>query len=494
MKKFILSVLVFVFLASASVTRAENVGVPAECEDVMLQAFYWDSYKTQSGTSSKYGRTKWVDIRKDSVAICGNFDLVWLPPSAFGDGGEGKGGVGYIPKNFTDQNSDWGQATTLDKLIATLHNGGTKVIADIVINHHGNSNSWCTFYADNFGKYGSFQLTQKHICYSDEGFTDSKSSCYQASVSDRGASDSGTNFEGARDLDHKNEYVQNWSKAYTKWILGEKKYDGLRYDMTRGYAGQYLSMYNENANPYISVSEYWEGIDNTVKHLKETNFNTMIFDFPLKQGSIANGLGKYFNYAILKSPTNSLRGKGYAKYAVTFIDNHDTFERSDNQGGEFYKYNADLKDATTKRKIVEANAYILMMPGIPCVFWPHWKSYQYEINALIGVRKQAGIHSESAVTEEIDRTLNTYEAAIQGHKGRIILRMGPNRSKEVPEGYALVLEGGETAQFTIFFAEGAQGLESAESNRIRGEKFLKDGQLYIRYGEQVYDVLGNKIL
>ena len=143
---------------------------------------------------------------------------------------------------------------------------------------------------------------------------------------------------------------------------------------------------------------------------------------------------------------------------------------------------------------MEANAYILMMPGIPCVFWPHWKSYQYEINALIGVRKQAGIHSESAVTEEIDRTLNTYEAAIQGHKGRIILRMGPNRSKEVPEGYALVLEGGETAQFTIFFAEGAQGLESAESNRIRGEKFLKDGQLYIRYGEQVYDVLGNKIL
>ena len=65
-----------------------NIGVPAECEDVMLQAFYWDSYKTQTGTDSKYGRTKWIDLLKDTAVINKNFDLVWFPPSAKADGTE----------------------------------------------------------------------------------------------------------------------------------------------------------------------------------------------------------------------------------------------------------------------------------------------------------------------------------------------------------------------------------------------------------------------
>jgi hypothetical protein len=40
-----------------------------------------------------------------------------------------------------------------------------------------------------------------------------------------------------------------------------------------------------------------------------------------------------------------------------------------------------------------------------------------------------------------------------------------------------------------------QGIESTpvETSRKNGEKFLKDGQLYIRFGENVYDVRGNKI-
>ena len=62
MKKIILTIISVVLLANASVLRAENIGVPAECEDVMLQAFYWDSY-----TLNKYGRTKWLDLLKDTA-------------------------------------------------------------------------------------------------------------------------------------------------------------------------------------------------------------------------------------------------------------------------------------------------------------------------------------------------------------------------------------------------------------------------------------------
>ena len=499
MKKILISILSIVWLASAGVLRAENIGVPAECEGVMLQAFYWDSYKTQTTTDSKYGRTKWVDLLKDTAAINANFDLVWFPPSA-----KSTGGVGYYHTCLSDQGTTtsptaWGTRTKLEELIAALHAGGTKVLGDIVINHRGNKSSWVDFYPDNFGSYGSYQLTQSHICSGDEAFTSSDSP-YKGS-STHGAADTGTNDGGCRDLDHSSEYVQNWAKAYVQWMINEMKYDGFRYDTTLGYDGKYLSMYNEAANPYFSVSELWEGIDTQVSHLKATNYNTLIFDFPLKyeinKALGVDGVSGVTRYNLLKNPSNSLRYRGYKRYAVTFIDNHDTFERSDNQGGEFIKYNANLANADVKRRIIEANAYILMMPGVPCVFYPHWKSYQEEINALIAIRKEAGIHSESEIKETSDVTDGNrlYEATVTGHRGTVVLRMGVNRSTEVPEGYTQVLDGGTAGNYTIFLSKSAQGIETVSGERlsVKGEKFMQDGKLYIRHGEHIYDVTGGKV-
>ena len=462
-----------------------NIGVPSECEDVMLQAFYWDSYKNQTSTDSKYGRTKWVDLLKDTAAINANFDLVWFPPSAYADGGNGKGGVGYTHRQLSNQESDWGTRAKLEELIAALHKGNTRVLADIVINHRGNKSNWCDFYADNFGSYGTYQLNSTHICYGDEGFTSSSSTCYNST--NRGNADTGSNFEGARDLDHKNEYVQKWAKAYVQWMIDVMKYDGFRYDMTLGYDGKYLSMYNEASRPYLSVSELWDGIDRQVRHLKETNYNTMIFDFPLKyqihQAIVGGSYGK------LRNPSNSLRGKGYAKYAVTFLDNHDTFERESYGSNQFGGQNIDLKNPTHKNRILQGYAYILMMPGVPCVFWPHWKTYQSEINALIAARKLAGIHSESAVLSETT-SQNNYEAVIQGHHGQVMLRLGSNRSTETPEGYEKVVNG---SAHTVYYKAGAQGIVTPSNSPSRGEKVLKDGQLYLKYEGRMYDVQGRRI-
>ena len=485
MKKIILSLLSILFVAPA--LRAENIGVPPQCEDVMLQGFYWDSYKTQSGSDSKYGRTKWIDLLKDTAAINANFDLVWFPPSA-----TSTGGVGYYHAQLSNQGegsgTSWGTKTRLVELIAALHKGNTKVIADIVINHRGNKSSWVDFWEDDFGQYGKWQLEQKHICAGDEAFT-SADSPYKGSAT-HGGPDTGTNDGGCRDLDHSAEYVQNWAKAYVQWMIAVMKYDGFRYDMTLGYHGKYLSMYNEASNPYLSVSELWEGIDRQVTHLKQANYNTMIFDFPLKY-VLWNAI-KVPNYSMLKNPSNSLRGKGYANYAVTFIDNHDTFERdaygSNQFGGQF----CDLSNAKTKSQILQAHAYILMLPGVPCVFYPHWKSYQEEINALIAVRKRAGIHSESWLKES--SVNNVYEAQITGHRGTIILRLGANRSKEVPEGYELALESGDASEYTIFFSNEIQGIETVSGERlsVSGEKFIENGQLFIRVNGEEYDVTGRK--
>ncbi|MBQ3672849.1 MAG: hypothetical protein II928_00055 [Paludibacteraceae bacterium] len=475
MKKGLSAFLLLIFMSLSIPMQGKDIGVPSECEDVMLQAFYWDSY-----TLTKYGRTQWADLLKDTAAINANFDLVWLPPCA-----NSTGGVGYIHACLSDQDaSAWGNRAALSNLIAALHKGNTKVLADIVINHRGNKNSWCDFYEDNFGQYGSWQLTQEHICSNDEGFTDSSSSCYGSAT--HGAADTGTNFGGARDLDHTNSYVQKWSKAYLKYMLKSLKFDGFRYDMTLGYNGEYLGMYNESSKPYFSVSECWEGIERQKQHLQECDSNTMVFDFQQKYELASAIVGG--SYGKLKKNSNSFRGQGLEKYAVTFIDNHDTFERSDAQTQEFGGYNADLSSTKVRGQILQANAYILLMPGVPCVFWPHWKSYQSEINALIAVRKLAGINSESIVSDEVTAQYS-YSATIQGHRGKVILRLGSNHDRSTPNGYYRAIDGG---MYTVFVENGAGLIEvpGNEEQANQGEKFIRDGKLYIRHGEKIFDAMG----
>jgi alpha-amylase len=487
MKKFILTIVSLYMLSGVSLMHAMYAGVPAECEDVMLQAFYWNSYQS----SVKYGRTIWTALTKDSTELRDNFDLIWLPPSA----GPTGGGVGYSARQYSNQDSDWGRKTYLTKLIAALHRGGTKVLADVVINHRGNSDSWCTFYKDNFGEeFGSYQLTQQHICRYDDGFTNSGSTCYNAPFENRGAADTGTDFDGCRDLDHTSEYVQAWAKAYTQWLMKNMQYDGFRYDMTMGYGNQYLQMYNEAAQPYLSVSEYWGDLDGTAGHVSGTGYNTMVFDFPQKFKFTEAFGGKYGN---LKAP-GSLRYKGFSRYAVTFIDNHDTFERGDDENTkkhEFIGYNVNLNDSAVKDKILQANAYILMLPGVPCVFWPHWYMYKEVIKELIALRKLAGIHSESPVTGEYGTSSSKYyKAVITGHHGKVELRVGPKRPMDVPEGYHLALEGSNYGgSFTIYISDDViTGVEEVKAEQ-KGRKFIKDGQLYILYEGQMYDVLGRKV-
>ena len=477
MKKKVIFILSMILLANAGALRAENIGVPAECEDVMLQVFYWDSY--DSGKSStKYGRTKWVDLLKDTAAINANFDIVWFPPSAKG------GGVGYTHKQLSNQNGDWGTKEKLVELMSALHAGNTKILADIVINHRGNKSNWCDFEEDKFGEgYGSFQLTQKHICKGDECFTKSESTCYGVDASERGAADTGDNFDGARDLDHTNEYVQEWAKAYVRWMLEVMKYDGFRYDMTLGYHGKYLSMYNEAAKPYMSVSELWHGIDRQKQHLEEANYNTMVFDFQQKyelHKAIVNG-----SYSKLMKNSNSFRGQGLERYAVTFIDNHDTFERDGYGSNQFGGQYIDLSNAAKKAQIMQAHAYILLMPGVPCVFWPHWYSYKQEINQLIAIRKLAGIHSESEVTDEAYVQYG-YTGTIHGKHHNVILRLGKNRDMTVPAGYYQHIN----ADHYTVYVEGVQGVENIQPSAANCQKVLQDGQLLIHSNGKTYNAQG----
>ena len=443
------------------------VGVPAEYEGVMLQAFYWEAQRL-----TDYSRMKYVDLLNSGLVdeMGTNFDLVWMPPSGMG------GGVGYYTKQYSNLDSDWGSKAKLLEVLERLHAKGCKVLADIVINHFNSKSGWAkSFYENNFGSYGTYQITSEHICAGDEAFSDSQSDSRSLP---HGAADTGTNDGGCRDLDHTNTYVQNMCKAYTQWMINTIGFDGFRYDMTLGYHGKYLSMYNLASKPFFSVSECWESVSTIKAHLEAASYNTLAFDFPTKYKF--NSWKGGSTYSNLKKP--GMRALGLTRNAVTFIDNHDTFRRSNGQ--EFLGDNTDISQK--KRQIIEANAYLLMMPGVPCVFWPHWYTFKSDINKLIAIRKRMGIHSESEVTDEVAAT-NKYSATITGHHGKVILRMGSARDMSEPAGYEHAYTGDN---FDIYTAYGT-GVEDLQVQPA-ATKVMENGTLYIVRDGERYTVDGRK--
>ena len=111
MKK--ISILFASFLVAAT-AWAYDSSVPSQCEDVMMQGFYWNSYHVDTADypTTIYGDTRWKTLYKQASEIGAYFDLIWLPPSAYASG------VGYHPKQYSNQNSDWGSRADLEALIA----------------------------------------------------------------------------------------------------------------------------------------------------------------------------------------------------------------------------------------------------------------------------------------------------------------------------------------------------------------------------------------
>ena len=399
--------------------------VPASSTDVMLQGFYYQFFQDKG-----FGDTRWATLLKDTAGIADRFDLVWLPPSS-----SSSDPLGYHPAQYSNQNSNnFGSRAELQQLINALHRHNTRVIADVVLNHAGNKSSWCDFYIQNFGTYGTFMPNASWITSNDEVWSSGQSGCSKsANASADDGYGSEANYAYARDWDHKNSNVQSMFKAYLKWLKTEIKYDGWRYDYCKGFRTSHVNDYNQASEPYISVMEYWDGNVNTLNNrLIEAGYNTMTFDFAAKYTAFNQGIAVN-NYS--KCRNAGLRSIGKSRYAVTFIDNHDTHNRND--GNEFTGNNSIQNNPN---KILQANAYLLSMPGIPCVFYPHWVTFRDEINSMIAARKQAGIHSESTLTEESGSGF--YRATVQGLYGSLIVKIGPNSGyADTPEGYTCAVSG-----------------------------------------------------
>lgn len=389
MKKLTMTLLT---LLTAVVTMAQ--GWPQNYSGVMLQGFYWDGYAD----------SKWTVLEKQADEMSQYFDLIWVPNSAYANSLTGN--MGYHPVYWFDHKSSFGTEAELRSMIKTFKDKGTGFIEDVVINHRASvDNDWLNFPAEKY-KDVTYRLTAADICQDDE----SKDSGFKPT----GAKDTGEQWGGARDLDHTGDNVQKNVNAYLDFLLNDLGYTGFRYDFVKGFGAKYIGTYNSTANPTYSVGECWDGNKTVVtKWIDGTKVDGKIqsaaFDFPMKY-NINSAFGGGNWSALTKAMLSN--DNAYKRYSVTFVDNHDTYRRD--EGKKDY----------LGTNICAANAYILAMPGTPCLFLKHWQSNKGTLKRLIALRKAAGITNESEIASA--ETLGGgFLLVVKGSKGSLRLHLGP---------------------------------------------------------------------
>ena len=424
-------------------------GWPANYDGVMLQGFYWNSFSD----------TQWTNLTSQADELSKYFNLIWVPQSGWC---KSTTNMGYYPIYWFNQNSAFGSEDDLRTMIRTFKDKGTGIIADVVVNHKNGVSNWCDFANEtvkgtgkNTGKTYSVTWDNKdytQICNNDEANTDSRS---EAKGKIKGAADTGLGDTGCRDLDHTNATTQQNIKTYEDFLLNEMGYTGFRYDFVKGYDPKYIKMYNEASKPEFSVGEYWQGSvtasmngDHPFGGVKDwvdaTGKTSAAFDFPMKY-LIRDAFGG--NWKELAKYTKRTLVGIEPQYAVTFIDNHDTGEPHDNPDPQ-------------RANVEAANAYILAMPGTPCVWISHWKPYKYTIKKCILARKIAGVTNTSRILKSEGQD-NGYVLIVEGKKGNVMLLLGSPTYDTT--GYQLACEGSEFKYYV------SDGLDISEVNSIKRE-------------------------
>lgn len=396
-------------------------GWPANYSGVMLQGFSWDSYDY----------SQWTVLEKQADDMKGFIDLVWLPQS--GKCIETTQVMGYKPYYYFNQNSSFGTEAELRSLIAKFKANGIGAIADVVVNHR-NTNGWYTFPAETY-KGVTYQMLPTDICKNDDGGS-TATQAKKDGVSLSNNNDEGTDFGGCRDIDHKSENVQKIIKAYLKFLKEDIGYTGFRYDMVKGFSGTHVADYNDATDVEFSVGEYWDGNQSIINWINKTNKKSAAFDFQFRYnvrdaiGIKDNQIVSSPNWSKLKSNYNLMHDPTYRQYAITFVENHDMQYRSKNEPLD-----------PLKRDTLAANAYMLAMPGTPCVFQPHWRAYKQEIKSMIEARKLAGITNMSNYTIKMAQTA-CFANETTGNKAKLIVVVGNNTKAYTPgTDYAQILEG-----------------------------------------------------
>ena len=501
--------LLFLVMALLAPMSMIPQGWPTGYGGVMLQGFFWDSFRPANGQSNQsmatmYGAgwgsndewfvpvTTWAELLNQKDNIAPYIDLLWLPQSGatvctdksvfttegeawraghdgswvvtrWGDTINNPDCMGFVPVFYLDHGkgntytvngvtwspkSYFGTEAELINLISTYKAAGTGAMEDVVANHKGGLSTWSNVeYAADFvdevdvvgpttGKTYSIQWEWdengkcKDICWDDEsGMGSGNTDC-------GGDAGKGT---WARDIDHHNPVTQQKVLTYLRYLKDELGYVGFRYDYARGFEPKHFAYYNTTVRPTFSVGEFWGTSGDITSWIKgvydEGGFQSAAFDFPLQE-QIRQAFGDESGHSFRLLKNDGLMWDyRFKRYAVTFIDNHDTFkDLPTDASNSNYQHRVN-------HQIVEANCFILAMPGTPCLFYPHFMHPEWHdlITRFIKARRTAGITNVSTVWSPVETGSYGIAWRVTGENGELYLQLG-NESVNtgVPDGFTQV--------------------------------------------------------
>ena len=329
---------------------------------VIMQAFYWDCPRLEAKESQW-----WNLLASKTKSLSENgFTALWLPPASKA-ANLGGPSMGYDPYDYYDLGDIdqkgtvktlFGSGDELKALIRGAHLSGMQVYADLVLNHTNGADE------EEVNGYDGKKRWTKFNPQSGKFTRDW--TCYHPSYFERWDDQV---FEGMPDLCHRNPYVYTELLEYTRWLIEDIGFDGLRYDFVKGYGTWIITailerLYNKNGDTNFSpfgVGEYWDSDSSIAEWLKQTNVFSdnpvSAFDFPLRNRlkSLCDEYG--FSLKKLTEP-GTIITDNLSRQAVTFVENHDIIRE-----------NAIVNDKML------AYAFILCHEGYPCVFWQDYYNF-----------------------------------------------------------------------------------------------------------------------
>src|SRR5207253_6686158 len=144
---------------------------------VLLQGFYWESYRHGHDVFPNYGTKHWYEIVRDLAPAIRetHFDLIWLPPPSFA----GNLSAGYNPKEYFNLANSYGTMEQHRAMLEALLQNGVEPVADLVLNHRDGSTGWADFKNPDWGTWA--------ITRDDEAFFRSESGLTNTPENQRGA-------------------------------------------------------------------------------------------------------------------------------------------------------------------------------------------------------------------------------------------------------------------------------------------------------------------
>ena len=505
MKKFLLIFIVAFFAPFSMMPQ----GWPADYGGVVLQGFFWDSFRPANGASNTtmatmYGAgwgendewyvpvTTWAELLNQKDNIAPFIDLLWLPQSGatvcsdqcvfttegeawreghngswvcthYGDLINNPDCMGFVPVFYLDHNrgetynvngttwtpkSYFGTEAELINLISAYKAAGTGAMEDVVANHKGGLSTWSgeQFAADFVDEINVIGPTTGKT-YSIQWDWDENGKCRDICWDDESGKGSGNTDCGgdagkgpwARDVDHHSPVTQQKIITYLSYLKDELGYIGFRYDYARGFEPKHFAYYNKMVRPTFSVGEFWgttADIESWIKGVyDEGGFQSAAFDFPLQE-QIRQAFNDGSGHSFRKLEYDGLIwDHRFKRFAVTFIDNHDTFKDLPTDAS-----NSNYMHRVNSQ-IVEANCFILAMPGTPCLFYPHFMHPEWHdlIVRFIKARRTAGITNESTVWPSEKIGNYSIQWRVTGEKGELYLQLGDEAvNAGVPDGFTQV--------------------------------------------------------